>query len=144
MKSQYSSHPNDYPKIRNVSYGPHSMANHGLPNSVQCNSIQKVFIVPHKLSKETSMIQNIINSWMKTVKYHKIGDVHDHNFPHKDMEHISRNVDRILFYFVLFCCYLYNRHQRVTLGNMGSEWSAVTKCVPQGSIHCLMYSRNPL
>ena len=34
----------------------------------------------------------------------------------------------------LLASYLYNRHQRVKLGNIKSTWSAVTKGVPQGSI----------
>ena len=34
----------------------------------------------------------------------------------------------------LLASYLYNRHQRVKLGDVRSEWSTVTKGVPQGSI----------
>ena len=34
----------------------------------------------------------------------------------------------------LLASYLYNRHQRVKLGDVRSEWSAVTKGVPQGSV----------
>ena len=34
----------------------------------------------------------------------------------------------------LLARYLYNRHQRVKLGNIRSAWSAVTKGVPHGSI----------
>ena len=34
----------------------------------------------------------------------------------------------------LLASYLYNRQQRVKLGNIRSAWSAVTKGVPQGSI----------
>ena len=41
----------------------------------------------------------------------------------------------VYFYsYRLLASYLYNRHQRVKLGNIRSELSAVTKGVPQGSI----------
>ena len=43
----------------------------------------------------------------------------------------------------LLTSYLYNRHRRVQLGDVRSEWSTVTKGVPKvpfGALYCLMYS----
>ena len=38
----------------------------------------------------------------------------------------------------LLASYLFNRHRRVKLGDVRSEWSTVTKGVPQGSILFLL------
>ena len=55
------------------------------------------------------------------------------NLPHGLL--IAKLAYGVDFYFCwLLASYLYNRHRRVKLGNVRSEWSAVTKSVPQGSI----------